>query len=566
MSATPELNARPAAGGGIGAGWARIRAWSEAERAAGAVCVAGALALLAWAARLWPEWSRNPDLSHGFLAVPAVALLWFRAREDAPASRGLGPALQTALVLAATLGLGGAALLAAVYATAFGWTASPTLFLASAAVAAALTLAALLAAGRAVRWIAPGWPALVLPAVVLLSAPLPPGTYSRLTLGLQSGITVGVVETLRLFGVAAMRSGNVINLGTTSVGVEEACSGVRSLVSCVLAGLVLSALLLRSPVRRALLVGLAAPLALATNFARSLALTLLARGGVDIVGFWHDALGYAVLVVTAGLLAALAFFLEETPVRPVARAGGPAGNSWKPASVLALAALALAFVWVGQLLARTQFGAPTASTPPDLARLVPAAAEGWTVTTRTDLGRFAGILRTDHLLERSYSKPGADGRLVQLTVYTAWWPAGASSVSEVATHTPEACWPGAGWTLLPEGTARRGLRLTDGRIADEAEQRSFVGNGYPQHVWFWHVVDGAPLGPFEPKSWRQQLRLFFERGIRRDEPQVFARLSSNREWAEIAGEPLVGEAIAGLARLGVPLRTPGVAEVSVAPK
>jgi DNA-binding transcriptional LysR family regulator len=165
-----------------------------------------------------------------------------------------------------------------------------------------------------------------------------------------------------------------------------------------------------------------------------------------------------------------------------------------------------------------------------------------------------------------YAKAGADGRLLQLTVYTAWWPAGASSVSEVATHTPEACWPGAGWTLLPEGTVRRTLRLTDGRVADEAEQRSFVGNGYPQRVWFWHVVDGAPLGPFEPKSWRQQLRLFFERGIRRDEPQVFARLSSNREWAEIADEPLVGEALAGLARLGVPLRVPAVAEVAAGPK
>ncbi len=556
MSAAPEVDARPAVGR-LGAGWGRVRAWSEAERAAGAALVAAGLAVAAWAARLWPEWSRNPDLSHGFLAVPAVVLLWLRAGEDAPAARGLGPVVQTTLVLAASLALGGAALLSAVYATALGWPAAPTLFLATAAVAAAVALAALLAAGRAVRWIAPGWPALVLPAVVLLSAPLPPGTYSRLTLGLQSGITVGVVETLRLFGVAAMRAGNVINLGTTSVGVEEACSGVRSLVSCVLAGLVLSALLLRSPWRRALLVGLAAPLALATNFARSLALTLLAREGVDIAGFWHDALGYAVLGVTAGALAALAFFLEEAPVRTVARGVEPVNGYWKPASVVALASLALAFAWVGQLVARTRFGVPAVATPPDLGRLVPEAAEGWAVTTRTDLGRFAGILRTDHLLERSFSKVGADGRRVQLTIYAAWWPAGASSVSEVATHTPEACWPGAGWTLLPEGTARRSLELADGRVADEAEQRAFVGNGYPQHVWFWHVVDGAPLGPFEPRSWRQQLRLFFERGTRRDEPQVFARLSSNREWGAIAGEPLVGEALAGLARLGVPLRAPG---------
>ncbi len=557
MNAAPELHARrPAAAGGLGGMWGKMRAWSEAERVAGGTALAAALALLAWAARLLPEWIQNPDLSHGFLAVPAVVLLWLRAREDGPAARGLGAAAQIALTLVAALALVGAALFVAIYSTAFGWTAAPTLFLTSTAVAAALTLATVLAAGRAVRWIAPGWPALVLPAVVMLSAPLPPGTYARLTSGLQTGITIGVVATLRLFGVAAMRSGNVINLGMTSVGVEEACSGVRSLVSCLLAGLVLSALLLRSPWRRALLVGLAPPLALAANFARSLVLTLLARGGVDLGGFWHDALGYAVLVMTVGLLAALAFLLEEPPFRPVMRVVEPAGGGWKPASVFALAALALAFVWSGQLLARTRFGALGVSTPPELARVVPATAEGWAVTTRTDLGRFAGALRTEHLLERSYVKPGTDGGRVQLTVYIAWWPAGASSVSEVATHTPEACWPGAGWTLLPEGTARRALALADGRVAGEVEQRAFVGNGYPQHVWFWHLVNGEPLGPFEPKSWRQQLRLFFERGVRRDEPQVFARLSSNREWSEIAGEALVADTLTRLARLGVPLGLP----------
>ena len=566
MSPAPQLKARLAAGGGIGAMCARLRSWTKAERAAGVAGVAAALALSGWAARLWPEWNQNPDLSHGFLAVPAIVLLWLRAREDTAASRGLGPAVQTALVLVSALMLGVAALFTAIYSMAFGWTAAPTLFITSAMVAAALILAVLLAAGRAVRWIAPSWPALVLPAVVLLSAPLPPGTSSRLTLTLQSGIIVGVVETLRLFGVAALRAGNVINLGMTSVGVEEACSGVRSLISCVLSGLVLSALLLRSPWRRALLVGLAAPLALAMNFARSLALTMLAKNGVDITGFWHDALGYAVLAVTAGLLAALAFFLEEGPSRPTPRASEPAGNAWRPASVFALAALALAFAWVGQLLARTHLGALGHLPPPELARLVPATAEGWTVTTRKDLGRFAGALRTDHLLERSYAKSGADGRRVQLTVYTAWWPAGASSVSEVATHTPEACWPGAGWTLLPEGTVRRSLELADGRVVGEAEQRSFVGNGYPQHVWFWHLVDGELIGPFEPKSWRQQLRLFFERGVRRDAPQVFARLSSNREWSEIAAEPLAGEVLAGLARLGVPLRSTEVAGVPGAPE
>ena len=51
-------------------------------------------------------------------------------------------------------------------------------------------------------------------------------------------------------------------MANSTVGVEEACSGVRSLISCVFAGLFFSATLVRQPWARALIVLLAAPLAL----------------------------------------------------------------------------------------------------------------------------------------------------------------------------------------------------------------------------------------------------------------------------------------------------------------
>ncbi len=540
----------------------RVAGWSPAERAAGATCGLAGLGLLAWAARLWPEWETNPDLSHGFLAVPAVGLLWLRAREGASAGRGLGPGAQLALTAVAGAGLLGAALLATAYAVAMDWSAVPTLFLLSAAIGAGLVLAATLAAGREVAWIRPGWPALVMVAVVLLSSPLPPATYAKLTMGLQEAITVGVVEALRFFGVPALRSGNVINLGTTSVGVEEACSGVRSLVSCVLAGLVLSAILLRSPWRRAVLVGLAGPLALATNFARSLTLTLLARNGVDIAGAWHDGLGYAVLGVTTGLLAALAFALEEKATvsgEPAAgreeRAtrGGPR-SGWRPASAGALACVVSVTVWFGYVAARTEAMPAVAGEVPPLAELVPAKPDaGWEVATRGDLERFAEILQTGHLLERTYSKIGDDGKPTRFTVYVAWWPADGASVSTVAAHTPEACWPGAGWVAQPEGNGRLDLPIGDGRRAGEAEQRTFVNQGRPQRVWYWHLVAGRPMRSFEPRSWREQLRVFFEQGVARKQEQAFVRISCNGYWSVGADVPVVGVVLGGLGRLGGPL-------------
>ena len=438
-------------------------------------------------------------------------------------------------------------------------------FLLSAATATALGLAALLSAGRSVRWIAPGWPVVVLMVVVLLSAPLPPGTYSRLTGGLQGFVTGGVVDTLRFFGIPALRAGNVIDLGGASVGVEEACSGVRSLVSCVLAGLVLSALLLQSPWRRVWLVGLAAPLALLTNFARSLALTLLARKGVVIAGAWHDGLGYAVLAVTTGLLGWLAFALEEKAaqggaretrgVEAVPRRESPESvDAWRPVSLAALACLVAAAGWFTYVAARTQSGAAQEGRAPELERLIPAETRtGWQVQTRTDIARFAGVLQTQHLIERTYSKVDDRGQSMQVTVYAAWWPAGASSVSTVAMHTPEACWPGAGWQAVQGGPSRVVLRLGDGRTVAGVEKRAFRSRDYPQQVWFWHLVDGRPIQAFDPRSWKEQLSQFFERGVRGDEPQAFLRISSNVDWDRLAGDPLMAEVLAGFAELGVPL-------------
>jgi exosortase len=541
----------------------RARDWSRAECLAAAVCALSGAGLLVWAWRLWPQWRENPDLSHGFFALPLVVLLWRSARADAVRTVGprcFGGGVQALLVAALGAGLLIAALLATVYAVALGWSAVPTLFFLGAVMAGIASLALVLAAGPGVRWIRAGWPALVLPLVILLSAPLPPGTYLRLTLSLQEMITAGVVDTLRLIGIPAMRSGNVINLGHTAVGVEEACSGVRSLISCVLAGLVLSALMLRSPARRAVLVLAAAPLALITNFGRSLVLTLLARNGVDISGAWHDGLGFAVLGVTTALLGWIAVSLEEPPVAvksasSVACAKEGSGVLAEFVGRYALVCVAVTLGWFVYVVARTEANAPLAGPAPALERIIPVAPAdaGWAVATRTDLDRFADILLTEHLLERVYQRAGSDGRLVQITVYAAWWPAGAASVSTVAAHTPEACWPGAGWVLDQEGSRRRGLPLSDGRVAGEAEQRVFVRGGYPQRVWFWHLVGGEPFRPFQPLSWRDQLAVFFKHGVRRDAPQAFVRISSNREWEELADEPLVAEVLAGFAQLGVPV-------------
>lgn len=496
-----------------------------------------AAALVALTLRLWPEWRSNPDLSHG-LFMPVVFLLLLHEARTHGAPRFLrgGPPAWLGfgvLLAAGLLALGAAGL----YAASVDWSHALVNFMLTVSVALFLGAALVAYASERVRWIGFNWSAIVAVWLWLLSAPIPPGTYTRLTLGLQLWVSEGVLRTLHILGIAAIRHGNIIHMANTTVGVEEACSGIRSLISCVFAGFFFSATLVRRPWARALIIGLSAPLALGMNFLRSLTLTLLSNAGIDITGLWHDATGFAVLGVTAALLGGLALLLERggkpapTTPAPPAGAGRPPGVQFALGAGLTVAA-ALAVFFVANTRPAMRRDAPV----PDLLALMPASPAGWQVAT-SDLYEFAGTLQTDHLAQRRYTKPTPDGPL-DLTIYVAYWRPGQAPVSLVASHTPDACWPGAGWTALPTPEPRTVL-VADERTLAPAEYRQFKTAERPQYVWFWHLYDGRPISYRDPYSPTELLRIAWRYGFRHDGDQLFVRVSSNRPWTDIAAEPVL---------------------------
>src|SRR5690606_16423487 len=88
---------------------------------------------------------------------------------------------------------------------------------------------------------------------------------------------------------------------------------------------------------------------------------------------------------------------------------------------------------------------------------------------------------------------------VQITVYLAYWAAGQAPVSLVAAHTPEACWPGAGWKLQPVTDAEPPFE-SGGRSLPLPEYRAFTNAEFLQHVWYWHLYDGASITQNDPRS------------------------------------------------------------------
>lgn len=507
------------------------------------------LAVAGLCLRLWSEWRENPDLSHG-LFMPVVFLLLLHESRTGT-GRYLPINRRTRGAFGALLAGGLAALiLAGLYAAAVDWSHALVDLMLTLALTLTLGAALIAYSTEAKRLVPFNWNAVVAVGLWLLTAPIPPGTYTRLTLSLQLWVSEGVLRALHLLGVPAIRFGNVIDLANTSVGVEEACSGVRSLISCVFAGFLFSATLVRRPWARALLIVLSAPLALGMNFLRSLALTLLANRGIDISGTWHDATGFAVLGVTAAILGGLALVLDRAPsVKPPA--APPEARRFLQRTGLdrALAiGLGCAAVLVVFFVANTRPSTRAPAPAPEMFALLPASVDGWQVKS-SDLYEFRGTLKTEHLAQRHYVRATHDEPL-EIIIYVAYWRAGQAPVSLVASHTPDACWPGAGWTPVPTPQPRPNLIAGD-RLLPDSEHRVFEGGDRPQHVWFWHLYDGRPITYRDPYSPVALLQLALRYGFRHAGDQLFVRVSSNRPWEEIAHEPLLTQFFARTQPLGL---------------
>ena len=509
---------------------------------------AGAAAL-GWL--LWPQWRHDDNLSHGIFLPVLSAILLAESRRDASPrflQEGAWGVLSTlALVL---LSLGSVAV-AVVYAEALGWTHAMTEFLLACALVLALAAAWLGFADRRVRFMPVNWTAAVGITLWLFASPPPPGTYSRIAVLLQSRVTVGVMHVLNAVGIAAYQNGNVIELAGTSVGVSEACSGVRSLVSCTVAGLFLSALLVRRPASRAIVI-LASPLiGLAMNFLRSLILTLVANTGINIEGRWHDLTGALILVGTTVLVTALAFWIHRREPIPAGDRTEPTPRApgRSPALGIVTAALLVVAATGGAFAARSQTQPGNEGTAPDLVRLLPDVPAGWSERATPDLEQFSGVLHTHALVEHSYAAgPAAQGE--RLTLYLAYWLPGEAPVSLVDAHTPDACWPGTGWEPAPVPSERSTLSI-DGRVLPPAECRLFIRDGIQTRVWFWHLRGGKPVTYVDPRSALRLLRLAWRYGFTRPEDQLFIRVSSNLPWVDVAAQPVMRQFFGNLEPLGL---------------
>jgi exosortase len=247
-------------------------------------------------------WVHRPDLQFGWIVLAlSTFLVWDNwARRPPPAFKMRWPFF--------AFGLPGCALLFVVqiYHAAYGM--MPALL-------TGLCFAVYLVSAANIHFVF-GWRGLRFFAFPLLffliALPMPSVLQVPIVNGLQQKVASVNVEVLNILGIPAQRTGSVIQLPNGTVGVDEACSGIRSLQSTVMATLFIGYLTLKSRGLQIALFMSGVALAIFGNLIRSLYLSLTANAkGMQAIDKVHDTAGWSILIFTALGVALLSWLFTK---------------------------------------------------------------------------------------------------------------------------------------------------------------------------------------------------------------------------------------------------------------
>ena len=262
-------------------------------------------------------WNHRPDLQFGWIVLLLCAFViwdgWSRKPE---------PVYRAGILPMMLFGCGAALLfIVQIYQAAFGMMAASL---------TGLALGCFLVIGGNLLYVF-GWPGLRHFAFgfgfLLIALPMPSFIYSPIVHGLQNKVAAVNVEVLNLLGIPAQRIGSLIHLPNGTVGVDEACSGIRSLQSTLMATLFIGYLTLKNRALQIMLLISGVGLAIVGNLVRSLFLSYTANArGLQSVNEVHDAAGWSILAFTAVGVALLAWIFNQLEIQAKAYAEAAAAG------------------------------------------------------------------------------------------------------------------------------------------------------------------------------------------------------------------------------------------------
>ncbi len=406
--------------------------------------------LWAWAVSInFPFWDTDPNYSYGFV-VPllVVFFLWKRLGTE-PADFWTFPAVpDTARRLPAWLIAVPALALFPVEVYRIEYHQSGIVLWAINLATVWFTLAgALWLGGRRLLL------AVLFPVLFFLTAvPWPAKVAVPVQQALMTGVAQVVAEILLWLGVPVGLDGAVLHLSKGTVGIVEACSGIRSLQSGLMVSLAVGELLgLTRPRRNGLVAG-AIALALISNLARTFTLCwIMEQHGDEAMHHWHDRVGNIAMYSLYALVYVGGKLLEPRDGAPWPDGSG----SWKdrvgrlqwvqvpdlrPLLAITGAMFTVVHVWyfVLKLQARPQM-------EPYFELRADSATNGVTQTEfDSEVWKRLGANSGEQVRQKTALAPFGF-----VDAYHLFWR--PSPMSKIALHhRPDICMPGSGWVQVGE--------------------------------------------------------------------------------------------------------------------
>jgi len=456
--------------------------------------------------QLGPEWSFNPQYGYGW-SVPFLSLylIWQRWTQRPPAAPPQTRLFPIALIIFCALLLFPIRFLAETNADwrLLDWAMALT------AVVISLGLAFLIGGFSWVRHFA--FPI----CFFLVAVPWPVRLEQIVIQDLMRAVSAINVSLLNVAGIPALQHGNVIEIGSGFIGIEEACSGVRSFQATFMISLFLGEFYSFNIARRVLLVVTGALLAFICNLVRTALLVWIgAKRGINAIAGWHDPAGITILIICLFGLWFLSLRMRQSQPAPaspdVHRQFGPVHFSLPLLLSLAL------WVVLAEIGVQVWYRVHPA----------PITNSRWNVEWPTAANAYKPMtipVETRNLLRYHEGSAGVwkgeDGH-PWLMYFFRWLPGRTAGLS-VKIHRPDICLPATGMILNRDN----GIRLLRVNGIDlHVHAYRFDDRGVPLHVLYCYGdvrSDRGNLSGAEQEDWTARGRV---RAALKGRPEIGAVL------------------------------------------